>query len=140
MVGALVVKNAPAVVASPAPRPANPPANPWQIRNRDLLRRMDRELALTPDQHAQIEKFMTGSQERTQHLWEPIAQEMNKETVQVCDEIREVLTPEQRTKFDTLLRPRRGEGPGNGERGRRRGPGGTNAPGTNRTSITNPPL
>ena len=102
-------------------RPVNPPAsNPWQMRNRDLLRRMDRELALSPEQHDRIEKIMATSQDRTSNLWKPISEEMGKETQHVCEEIREQLTPEQRAKFDTISRPHPERG---GERGRRRGPG-----------------
>ena len=39
--------------------------NPWQLRSRELLRRMDRELDLTPEQRKHIEKIITDSQERT---------------------------------------------------------------------------
>ncbi len=77
-------------------------ASPSQLRLWELLHRMDRELGLTPEQHEHIEKIITGSQERTQKLWSPIAQEMRKETQSVCEEIREELTPDQRKKFDSF--------------------------------------
>jgi Spy/CpxP family protein refolding chaperone len=79
---------------------------PWQQRNRDLLRRMDRELNLTPEQHDQIEKIILESQERTKVLWKPIAPQMNKETQMVHERMRDQLTPEQRKKFDDLVKPR----------------------------------
>jgi len=79
-------------------------ANPSQLRLWELLHRMDRELSLTPEQHENIEKIIAGSQERTQKLWSPIAQEMRKETQSVCEEIREQLTPDQRKKFDNFAR------------------------------------
>jgi hypothetical protein len=79
-------------------------ANPSQLRLWELLHRMDRELDLTPEQHEHIEKIIAGSQERTQKLWSPIAQEMRKETQSVCEEIREQLTPDQKKKFDNFAR------------------------------------
>lgn len=89
------------------PKPANVQAvNPWQLRNKELLRRMDRELALTPEQHDHIEKIIANSQERTKALWKPIAPQMNREMQSVCEEIREELTPEQRKKFQTFSKAR----------------------------------
>lgn len=86
-----------------------------------LLYRMDHELALTPEQHDQIQTIIQASQKRADELWKPVAQAVNKETQDACDQIRVVLTPEQRAKFDAL--PRGGRGPEFGERGGwRRGP------------------
>ena len=75
-------------------------ATPWQFRNKELLRRMDRELELTPDQHTNIEHIMISSAERTKNLWKPIAGLMAKETQIVHAEIRAELTPDQAKKFD----------------------------------------
>jgi periplasmic protein CpxP/Spy len=91
--------------AKPTPVPGMA-ANPWNQRSRDLLKRMDRELNLTPDQREHIEKIINESQERTKALWKPIAPQMNKEMVKVREEIREQLTPEQLKKFDELSKPR----------------------------------
>jgi Spy/CpxP family protein refolding chaperone len=86
-----------------------------QTRLQSLLRRMDRELALTPDQHAQIEKIIAARQEHTRELYKPVALEMNKQTASACEQIREVLTPEQQAKFDTLSKTRAERG-GHGDR------------------------
>jgi Spy/CpxP family protein refolding chaperone len=83
-------------------------ANPWQVRNKELLRRMDRELELTQEQHHHIETIISTSQERTKDLWKPIAPQMNREMQLVRKEIRDQLTPDQRGKFDTLLKLRTG--------------------------------
>lgn len=82
-------------------------ATPWQARNKELLRRMDRELDLTPDQHTNIEHIMISSAERTKNLWKPIVGLMAKETQLVHAEIRAQLTPDQAKKFDGFgkLRP-----------------------------------
>lgn len=102
VVGGLVEKRI-AVTAPPAPV-AN--SRPGQTRLQTLLRRMDRELALTADQHAQIEKIISTSQEHTRELYKPVALEMSKQTASACEQIREVLTPEQQAKFDTLSKTR----------------------------------
>jgi len=92
-------------------KPANVrAANPWQVRTRELLHRMDRELALTPEQHKHIEKIIADSQERTKAIWKPIAPQMNKEIQSVCEEIREGLTPDQRKKFDNFAKARQNHG------------------------------
>jgi len=118
LTGGLVVSSA-LRIAQIRPRPANGPgggggpnamaANPWQVRNVDLLRRMDRELELTPEQHANIEKIIAASQERTKVIWKPIAPVMNKEMQAVHAEIREELTPDQKKKFDGFAKPRPGQ-------------------------------
>lgn len=84
---------------------AQPAVNPWQLRNRELLRRMDRELDLTPAQRERIGKVVAESQERTKALWKPIAGPMNKEMQRLMGEIRDELTPEQRQKFNELSKP-----------------------------------
>jgi hypothetical protein len=97
------------------PRPPNSgqaqtlAANPWLLRNRDLLRRMDRELELTPEQHTRIEAIIAVSQDRTKALWKPIAPQMNKELQLVHAEIRDVLNPDQKKKFDDFPRARPGQ-------------------------------
>jgi Spy/CpxP family protein refolding chaperone len=92
--------------ATSKPAAAFQVTTPWQQRNRDLLHRMERELDLTPPQRQRVEQIITDSQERTRALWKPIAPQMNKEMVRVREDIREELTPEQRKKFDELLKPR----------------------------------
>jgi hypothetical protein len=83
-------------------------ATPWQFRNKELLRRMDRELELTPEQHTRIEHIMDASAERTKAIWKPIAPLMNKETQLARAEIRAELTPEQQKKFEDFPRSRPG--------------------------------
>jgi Spy/CpxP family protein refolding chaperone len=110
VVGGLVEKR---IAAAPPASVSN--YRPGQTRLQSLLRRMDRELALTADQHAQIEKIISTSQEHTRELYKPVAMEMNKQTTSACAQIREVLTPEQQAKFDTLSKTRTERG-GHGDR------------------------
>lgn len=96
-----------------APRPISGATvqgtNPWMQRARDLLRRMDRELDLTPEQHQRIEKLIAESAERTRALWKPIAPQMNKEMQMLHRDIRDELNSDQRSKFDELFKQRAGQ-------------------------------
>jgi hypothetical protein len=91
----------------PRPGPAQPQAtNPWLQRARELLRRMDRELNLTPEQHLRIEKLINESADRTKSLWKPIAPLMNKETQRLHRDIRDILDSDQRKQFDEISKQR----------------------------------
>jgi hypothetical protein len=113
--GALVIKTA---LRRPPPRDAGfrQPGNfgpAPQFQNVNLLRRMDKELALDTNQHVRIEKTMHDSQERTQQLWNSIAPGMQREVARMRIEVRDTLTPVQQKQFDTMLqtRPRHPDGP-----------------------------
>jgi Spy/CpxP family protein refolding chaperone len=82
-----------------AGRPAQVP-NAGMVRL-DFLRRAGRELGLTPDQHERLDKIIKDSQERTRKIMSPY---MREELQRTRAEFREVLTPEQRPKFDALLK------------------------------------
>jgi Spy/CpxP family protein refolding chaperone len=94
------------LVSQPAPARGQQAVNPWLQRSRELLRRMDRELNLAPEQHQRIERLIAQSAERTRILWKPIAPQMNKEMQILHREIRDELTPEQRPKYDELFKQR----------------------------------
>jgi Spy/CpxP family protein refolding chaperone len=84
----------------------NNPAPPWQIQRNEFLRKMDKQLDLTPEQRQRIEKIMHQSQERTRPLWQQIAPQMGEELHRVREEIRKELSPEQQKKFAELLKNR----------------------------------
>jgi hypothetical protein len=84
-------------------------ASPWGVRNKELLRRMDRELELTPEQHVRIDSIMSTSEERTKSLWKPIMPLMSKETQLVRAEIRDLLNADQKKKFDDFGKGRPGQ-------------------------------
>lgn len=87
--------------------PGNPPPSPLPIQRAEFLRRMDKQLSLTPDQRERIAKIIHSSQDRTKPLWDIIAPQMRKEVKRVQDEIRQELTPEQQVRFADLLKPKR---------------------------------
>lgn len=117
-------------VSQPRPKPA-PVANtapPWQAapnlyhrppqevqrvleeRRLEFVRNASRQLDLTTEQRERIEKIIRDSQERTRELWGQVAPEMRKEVTEVKEKIRAELRPEQRHRFEELMkRPRKGE-------------------------------
>ncbi len=92
--------------------PAAPPPATWsgQTRLQTLLHRMDRELALTPEQHDQVDKIISASQARMREASKPVSLEARKETTSACAQIRDVLTPDQQVKFDSLSKTRSSRG------------------------------
>jgi Spy/CpxP family protein refolding chaperone len=108
-----VAPPAPAV-AQPQPASTNKVALPGyfqlQMQRPEFLKRMDRQLDLTPEQHDQIAKIMKDSTDRTIPIWQKVAPEMNDELKRVRDEVRQVLTPEQRKRWMELMKRGR---PGN---------------------------
>jgi Spy/CpxP family protein refolding chaperone len=109
--GVFVTRTGPVVSAvSPVPQPQSGPTNKaplpvfaqLQPQRPEFLKRLDRQLDLTPEEHDQIAKIMSASRERTAPLWENIAPQMSDELKRVREEIRKVLTPEQRKKWAEL--------------------------------------
>lgn len=103
--GAVLVRQTAALYTRPArPAPARSgQASPGWMRV-ELLRRMQRDLDLTPEQHDQIEKILKQSQEHSRHIMEPVMPALRQEFQRTKDEFRAVLTPTQQTKFDELLK------------------------------------
>jgi hypothetical protein len=90
-----------------------PPPPP--IITRGFLDRMQGELQLAPEQRDHLEKIITESQERVRILWSLVGPEMAEERRHVNEEIRGQLRPDQREKFEQLLKrkplpPRGGHG------------------------------
>jgi Spy/CpxP family protein refolding chaperone len=109
--GVFVTRTVPVSAAvSPTPQPQSASTNKTrlpafaqlQLQRPEFLKKLDRQLDLTPDEHAEIEKIMSASRERTAPFWETIAPQMRDELARVRDEIRQVLTPEQRKKWAEL--------------------------------------
>ena len=71
-----------------------------EVLNKSFLSKLDTALALTPEQHKCIDKIIAAGQEP-----------MRKVMVDVSHNIREELTPDQRKKYDDVLKPFRPNGP-----------------------------
>jgi len=70
----------------------------------EFLRRAERELNLTHEQKEQADKIISASQERTRKLLEPISPQIREELQQTKDQFRALLTPDQQTHFDQMLK------------------------------------
>jgi Spy/CpxP family protein refolding chaperone len=85
------------------------------IRDR-VLRHLDQELKLTPQQHDQIGQIMDRHHKRMQELTEGIRPQIHAELETATHEIQAVLTPEQRSKFDAMHMRMQRFMPGHGRR------------------------
>lgn len=94
--GALVVRK---VAGKPAPIPVN-------IVRAVALKRLTDDLDLTPAQRKEVDGILHESHERTLLLWEFVGPYFQEEYQQLNDELRSALSPEQRKKFDQLLKQR----------------------------------
>jgi hypothetical protein len=106
----------------PKPEVVKPPV-PGILSQQRFQSRLKEKLELTSEQTNRVDKIFAESNERIRILWDLIGPELQKELKEVRDSIRAELSPEQREKFEQLLKPHRPEG--------RRGPRGS----TNQTST-----
>lgn len=95
--GLAVMKQMPkAAPVAPGPMAAAPGPGPGLLQ---FLRRIQSELALTPEQHQHIGAILRESQERTRGL-------AQAEFGKVSEQIRAELRPGQKEKFDRLVKQR----------------------------------
>lgn len=83
-----------------------PGADAWMLPRLEFLRRAQRELDLTEEQRRQVEAIFRESRERMRPVWQQAMPEMRTELARVRDQLRQVLTPQQRDRFERLLQER----------------------------------
>lgn len=113
-------------VVPPNPNPANPPngaptppASGAQngLLSREFVQILEHRLQLTRDQRERIGKIMAEGQERVRELRARIDPELRRELLHAREQIRSVLTPEQREQFEQLMkRPARRNDRGEADR------------------------
>jgi Spy/CpxP family protein refolding chaperone len=131
--GGLIVRNTQTQTAAPPPA-SSAPYMPHILQER-FLGRMKAELNLTPEQTASLEKIFAESRERMKILWGLVDPETRREVAEVRDKIRAELRPDQREKFEALLKQRPSRrGPGGPDDRRSRGERGSSERGSNKTS------
>lgn len=104
--GGLLVKYSALQTPSPRQHPQGnrvQPISAGGIRI-EFLRRIERELNLTADQHEQVDKILTASQERSKKIMEPIQPKIREELQQTREQFRAVLNSDQKLRFDELLK------------------------------------
>lgn len=67
-----------------------------------MMSRLDRELDLTPAQRKQVEEIIRRHHERVEEIWTGVRPRVRTELDQANAEIAQILTPEQRQKFEKL--------------------------------------
>jgi DNA-binding protein H-NS len=106
--GGLLVRHAGPGREHRQPRPNiavhNPQPSPAGLMRIDFLRRMERELDLTPAQREPIEKILKEGQERTKKIMETVEAPRREEFKRTIEEFRAVLTPEQLKRFDESVK------------------------------------
>lgn len=110
--GGLIIRQSQRIKAPRPPhtsaeRPIDPAPHaisPRHTQTHDFLRRIQRELDLTPEQRTHIEQIINESQERTRKHWEQVAPQLRKEVQETRDRIRAELTPAQQERFEELLK------------------------------------
>jgi hypothetical protein len=68
----------------------------------EFLRRVQRDLNLSPEQQERIDKILSQGQERTLRLMDPVRSQLQAEVKRAKEEFLEVLTPEQRSRFEEI--------------------------------------
>jgi Spy/CpxP family protein refolding chaperone len=83
---------------------SQPPLSLEQLRKVELMGRVQKDLDLTPEQHARIEKIIEDSQGRIRDLWDQVAPDIHDEYDDVQKKLCQELTPEQKKTFDDLMK------------------------------------
>jgi Spy/CpxP family protein refolding chaperone len=80
------------------------PAAPAGVMRIEFLRRMERELELTPAQRDPVDKILKDGQERMKKLMDTVEPRRREEFKRTMEEFQAVLTPEQHKRFDELVK------------------------------------
>jgi Spy/CpxP family protein refolding chaperone len=75
-----------------------------QLRKVELMGRVQKDLDLTPEQRARIEKIIGDGQERIRDLWDQVAPDIHDEYEDVKKKLCGELTPDQKKRFDDLMK------------------------------------
>ena len=98
----------------PAPKEPIPPISSQQR----FYGRLKNELQLTADQTNRIDKIFAEGNEQVKLIWDLLNPELQKHRQEVYERVRAVLTPEQREKFEKLVKERPRKPEFNGQRPR----------------------
>jgi Spy/CpxP family protein refolding chaperone len=85
-------------------RSTSQPLSLEQLRKVELMGRVQKDLDLTPKQHARIEKIIGDAQGRIRDLWDEVAPDIHDEYDDVQKKVCTELTPDQKKRFDALMK------------------------------------
>jgi hypothetical protein len=97
-----------------------------QMLNKQFVGQLNDELQLTKEQREQIQKIISQGQQNTRDLWKLVGPQFQLIWRDTRQQIRNVLTPDQRKQFEVLMK-------------QQRHPSSTNAPPAQLTVPTNTP-
>ncbi|HTV41052.1 MAG TPA: hypothetical protein VMF08_10785 [Candidatus Sulfotelmatobacter sp.] len=83
-----------------------PPELRPRLLNTNFVQRLNERLNLTPKQAEQIRKIIAQAQQNTHDLWKLDAPQFQLLWRDTSQQIKDVLTPEQKWEFDQLLKQR----------------------------------
>lgn len=78
-----------------------------QVMGEVIVRRLDHQLHLDAGQRAQVQKIIEGRRGQVMAIRSQIQPQIAQITRQSTSEIRAILTPDQATKFDTIVEKNR---------------------------------
>ena len=93
----------PTVTQPPQPETMPPEQVRPEFLNKQFVEQLDDQLQLTKDQREQIQKIISQGQQNTRDLWKAVAPSFKGIWNETRQQIRNVLTPEQRKKFAILM-------------------------------------
>jgi Spy/CpxP family protein refolding chaperone len=97
---------------APPAAPSPKPPIPGILTQQRFQARLKTELKLTPEQTNRVDRIFADSNGRIKIIWDLLGPEVQKERQVVYENIRAELTPEQREKFEQLLKEQhRPDGP-----------------------------
>jgi Spy/CpxP family protein refolding chaperone len=108
-----------------------------QILNKQFVQQLNDELQLSEEQRKQIQKIISQGQQNTHDLWKLVGPQFQLIWRDTRVQIRQVLTPEQRKKFEMLMKEQRRQQSTNAPSAQI--PGSTNAQPSKLPAITNSP-
>ena len=105
----------PVVNPSPLANPRETPPRPQLSRNprilsEEFMHRLETEMQLTRGQRERIQEIIVAGQGRNKEIWDRITPELRREMIETQKRIREILTPEQRAKYEELMKQNRQPG------------------------------
>lgn len=78
-----------------------------QMLNKQFVGQLNDELQLSRDQREQIQKIISQGQQSTRDLWKLVGPQFQLIARNTRMQIREVLTPDQKKKFEMLMKQQR---------------------------------
>jgi Spy/CpxP family protein refolding chaperone len=78
-----------------------------QLLNKQFVDQLNDTLGLTPQQRQQIQKIITQGQQNMHDLWKLVGPQFQLVWRDTRQQIRQVLTPEQRKQFEALMKQQR---------------------------------